>query len=140
MRVFVLTIILAVFVSLAATPAYSQDANAELTADLQEWLVGRWLCEYSRSMKAEAIYGADKEFLWIFSIGRVPYATVIRQMGTYDIVVPGDEGHQATIMATIQGTLPEDPEFVPGALEQADITRTGADTLQDSSGECVRKE
>ena len=141
MRLFVLAIILAVFMSLAATtPAYSQDANPELTAELQEWLVGRWLCEYSRSMKAEAIYRADREFLWIFSIGRVPYATVIRQMGTYDILVPGKDGHQAAILATIQGTLPEDPQFVPGLLEQADFPRTGADTLQDSNGECVRTE
>jgi hypothetical protein len=141
MRLFVLAVILAVFVSLAATtPAYSQDANPELAAGLQEWLEGRWLCEYSRSMKAEAIYGADKAFLWIFSIGRVPYATVIRQMGTYDIVAPGNDGHQAAILATIQGTLPDDPQFVPGKVEQADFTRTGADTLQDSNGECVRTE
>ena len=141
MRLFVLAIILAVSVSLGATtPAVSQDANAELTGELETWLVGRWLCEYSRSMKAEAIYRADKEFLWIFSIGRVPYATVIRQMGTYDISVPGDDGHQAAILATIQGTLPEDPQFVPGKVEQADFTRTGANTLQDSNGECVRTE
>ena len=141
MRRFALTIVVAAITCLLAAPAaYTQDADPELTADLQKWLEGRWLCEYSRSMKAEAIYRADNEFLWIFSIGRVPYATVIRQMGSYEIIAPGKEGHQAAILATIQGTLPEDPEFVPGKVEQADFTRTGADTLQDSNGECVRTE
>lgn len=136
MRSFVMAVILA---SLAATaPAYAQDANPELTADLQNWLVGRWVCEYSPSMKAEAIYGADKEFLWIFSIGRVPYATVIRQMGSYEIIAPGNDGHQAAIVATIQGTLPEDPQFVPGKQEQADFTRVGANSMRDSNGECER--
>ena len=136
MRLFVIAVILA---SLAATaPAHAQDANPELTADLQNWLVGRWVCEYSPSMKAEAIYGADKEFLWIFSIGRVPYATVVRQMGSYEIIAPGNDGHQAAILATIQGTLPEDPQFVPGKQEQADFTRVGANSMRDSNGECER--
>ena len=71
-------------------------------------------------------------------IGRVPYATVIRQMGSYEIIAPGNDGHQAAIVATIQGTLPEDPQFVPGRQEQADFTRNGANSMRDSNGECQR--
>ena len=78
MRLFVLAITLAIFASLAATPpAYTQDANPELAADLQKWLVGSWMCRYSRSMRMQAIYGTDKQFEWIFHIGMVPYATTI---------------------------------------------------------------
>lgn len=140
MRLSVLAIVLAILTSLMATlPGHADNDNPELIADLQEWLPGRWLCEYSPTMKAEAIYGADKEFLWIFSIGRVPYATVFRQMGSYEIVAPGGDGHEAAVLATIQRTLPEDPAFVPGKQEQANFTRTGANTLQDSNGECVRR-
>ena len=140
MRLFVLAIVLAVLTSLAATlPGHADNVNQELIADLEEWLAGRWLCEYSPTLKVEAIYGADKEFLWIFSIGRVPYATVIRQMGSYEIIAPGNDGHQAAVLATIQGTLPEDPQFVPGKQEQADFTRLGANALRDSNGDCVRR-
>ena len=140
MRLFVLAIVLAVLTSLAATlPGHADNVNQELIADLEEWLAGRWLCEYSPTLKVEAIYGADKEFLWIFSIGRVPYATVIRQMGSYEIIAPGNDGHQAAVLATIQGTLPEDPQFVPGKQEQADFTQLGANALRDSNGDCVRR-
>ena len=139
MRLSVLAIVLAILTSLVAnSPGHADNANQDLIADLEEWLAGRWLCEYSPTMKAEAIYGADKEFLWIFSIGRVPYATVFRQMGSYEIIAPGDDGHQAAIMATIQRTLPEDPQFEPGKQEQADFTRVGADSMRDSNGECER--
>ena len=139
MRLSVLAIVLAVLTSLAATlPVHADNANQELTADLQNWLVGRWVCEYSPSLKVEAIYGTDKEFMWIFSIGRVPYATVVRQMGSYEIIAPGNDGHQAEILATVQRTLPEDPQFVPGKQEQADFTRAGADSMHDSNGECER--
>lgn len=139
MRLSVLAIVLAILTSLVAnSPGHADNANQELIADLEEWLAGRWLCEYSPTMKAEAIYGADKEFLWIFSIGRVPYATVFRQMGSYEIIAPGDDGHQAAIVATIQRTLPEDPQFEPGKQEQADFTRVGADSMRDSNGECER--
>ena len=137
MRLSVLAIVLAVLTSLVATlPIH---ADQELTADLQNWLAGRWVCEYSPSLKVEAIYGADKEFMWIFSIGRVPYATVVRQMGSYEIIAPGNDGHQAAILATIQRTLPEDPQFVPGNQEQADFTRIGANSMRDSNGECERR-
>lgn len=140
MRLFVLAMILAIFASLAPTPpADAQETDAELIADLEEWLAGRWLCEYNPSLKAEAIYGADKEFLWIFSIGRVPYATVVRQMGSYEIIAPGNDGHEAAVLATIQGMLPEDPQFVPGNQEQADFTRTGANSMRDSNGDCERR-
>ena len=136
MRLTVLALVLAILTSLVATlPVH---ANQELTDDLQNWLVGRWVCEYSPSLKVEAIYGADKDFMWIFSIGRVPYATVLRQMGSYEIIAPGNDGHQAAILATVQRTLPEDPAFEPGNQEQADFTRTGADSLRDSNGECER--
>ena len=136
MRLSVLATVLAVLTSLAAIlPVH---AEQELTADLQNWLVGRWVCKYSPSLKVEAIYGADKEFMWIFSIGRVPYATVLRQMGSYELIAPGNDGHQAAILATVQRTLPEDPQFVPGEQEQADFTRAGADTMRDSNGECER--
>jgi len=139
MRLSVLAIVLAILTSLVAnSPGHADNANQELIADLEEWLAGRWLCEYSPTMKAEAIYGADKEFLWIFSIGRVPYATVFRQMGSYEIIAPGDDGHQAAIVATILRTLPEDPQFEPGKQEQADFTRVGADSMRDSNGECER--
>jgi len=139
MRLPVLAIVLAVLTSLAATlPVHAENANQELTADIQNWLVGRWVCEYSPSLKVEAIYGADKEFMWIFSIGRVPYATVFRQMGSYEIIAPGNDGHEAAVLATIQRTLPEDPQFVPGNQEQADFTRAGADSMRDSNGECER--
>jgi len=139
MRLSVLAIVLAILTSLVAnSPGHADNANQDLIADLQEWLAGRWLCEYSPTMKAEAIYGADKEFLWIFSIGRVPYATVFRQMGSYEIIAPGDDGHQAAIVATILRTLPEDPQFEPGKQEQADFTRVGADSMRDSNGECER--
>lgn len=139
MRLSVLAIVLAVLASLVATlPGHADNANQELIADLEEWLAGRWLCEYSPTMKAEAIYGADKEFLWIFSIGRVPYATVFRQMGSYEIIAPGNDGHQAAIVATIQRTLPEDPQFEPGKQEQADFTRVGTNSMRDSNGECER--
>lgn len=140
MRLSVLAIVLTVLASLvAALPVHADNANQELTAELQNWLVGRWVCEYSPSLKVEAIYGADEEFMWIFSIGRVPYATVVRQMGSYEIIAPGNDGHQAAVLATIQGTLPEDPEFEPGKQEQADFTRTGANTLRDSNGDCERR-
>ena len=140
MRLSVLAIVLAILTSLVASPpGHADNANQELIADLEEWLAGRWLCEYSPSLKAEAIYGADKEFLWIFSIGRMPYATVVRQMGSYEIIAPGNGGHQAAVLATIQGILPEDPQFVPGKQEQADFTRVGANTLRDSNGECERR-
>ena len=140
MRLSVLAIVLTVLASLVATlPVHADNANQELTAELQNWLVGRWVCEYSPSLKVEAIYGADEEFMWIFSIGRVPYATVVRQMGSYEIIAPGNDGHQAAVLATIQGTLPEDPEFEPGKQEQADFTRTGANTLRDSNGDCERR-
>ena len=139
MRVFVLAIVLAILTSLSVTPpAHAEDANPELIADLQNWLAGRWLCQYSPSMKAEAIYGGDKQFQWIFRIGRAPYSTVIRQMGSYEIITPGGDGHQAAVLATIQRTLPEDPQFVPGKQEQADFTRTGANTMRDSNGDCER--
>lgn len=139
MRLSVLAIVLAILTSLVAnSPGHADNANQDLIADLQEWLAGRWLCEYSPTMKAEAIYGTDKEFLWIFSIGRVPYATVFRQMGSYEIIAPGDDGHQAAIVATILRTLPEDPQFEPGKQEQADFTRVGADSMRDSNGECER--
>ena len=140
MRLFVAAIVLAILTSLAAIPpGHADNANQELIADLEEWLAGRWLCEYNPSLKAEAIYGADKEFLWIFSIGRVPYATVVRQMGSYEIIAPGNDGHQAAVLATIQGMLPEDPQFVPGNQEQADFTRTGANSMRDSNGDCERR-
>ena len=91
MRLFVLAIILAVSVSLGATtPAFSQDANPELTEELETWLVGSWLCQYSPSMKATAIYREDNQFVWIFRIGMPPYVTVVRQMGSYQVMsVPG---------------------------------------------------
>ena len=140
MRLFALTIILASLACLAPTPqAFAQDAEPELIADLQKWLVGSWLCQYSPSIKAQAIYGKDKQFEWIFRIGRPPYVTVIRQMGSYDIITPGNDGYQAAVLATVERTLPEDPEFEPGKQEQADFTRAGANTLQDSNGECVRR-
>ena len=140
MRLSALAIVLAILTGLVASPpGHADDPNQELIADLQEWLAGKWLCVYSPSLKAEAIYGADKEFLWIFSIGRVPYATVVRQMGSYEIIVPGNDGHEAAILATVQGTLPEDPAFEPGKQEQADFTRIGADALRDSNGECERR-
>ena len=140
MRLSVLAITLAVLTSLAATlPVHADNANQELTAELQQWLVGRWVCVYSPSLKVEAIYGADEEFVWIFSIGRVPYATVVRQMGSYQIIAPGNDDHQAAVLATIQRTLPEDPQFVPGNQEQADFTRIGANALRDSNGECERR-
>ena len=48
MRLFVLAIVLAVLTSLAATlPGHADNVNQELIADLEEWLAGRWLCEYS---------------------------------------------------------------------------------------------
>ena len=139
MRLSVLAIVVVILTSLVAnSPGHADNADQELIADLEGWLLGRWLCEYSPTMKAEAIYGADKEFLWIFSIGRVPYATVFRQMGSYEIIAPGDDGHQAAIVATIQRTLPEDPQFEPGKQEQADFTRVGANSMRDSNGECER--
>ena len=101
MRLFALTIILASLACLAPTPqAFAQDAEPELIADLQKWLVGSWLCQYSPSIKAQAIYGKDKQFEWIFRIGRPPYVTVIRQMGSYDIITPGNDGYQAAVLAT----------------------------------------
>ena len=140
MRLFALTIILAALACLTPAPqAYAQDADPELIADLQKWLVGSWLCQYSPSLKAQAIYGADKQFEWIFRIGRPPYVTVIRQMGSYDLIVPGNDGHQAAVLATVERTLPEDPGFEPGKQEQADFTRAGTNALQDSNGECVRR-
>lgn len=140
MRLFTLTIILAALACLAPTPpASAQDADPELTADLQEWVVGSWLCQYSPSMKAQAIYGEDMQFEWIFRIGRPPYVTVVRQMGSYEVVTPGSDGHQAAVMATVERTLPEDPAFEPGKQERADFTRTGTNTLQDSNGECTRR-
>ena len=141
MRLFILTIILAALACLLVPtlPAFAQDADSELIADLQKWLIGSWLCQYSPSMKAQAIYGADKQFEWIFRIGRPPYVTVIRQMGSYDVIMPGNDGYQAAVLATVERTLPEDPEFEPGKQEQADFTRAGANTLQDSNGECVRR-
>ena len=63
-----------------------------------------------------------------------------RRDGTYEIVAPGDDGHQAAVLATVQRTMPDDPEFVPGKQERMDFTRMGADKLQDSSGQCVREE
>lgn len=139
MRLSVLAIVLAVLTSLAATlPVHADNVNQELIADLQNWLAGRWVCKYSPSLKVEAIYGTDKEFMWIFSIGRVPYATVLRQMGSYEIIAPGNDGHQAAILATVQRTLPEDPAFEPGQQDQADFTRTGADSMRDGNGECER--
>lgn len=140
MRLSVAAIVLAVLTSLVAfPPAHADNTNQELIADLEAWLAGRWLCEYSPSLKVEAIYGADKEFLWIFSIGRVPYATVVRQMGSYEIITPGNDGHEAAVLVTVQGTLPEDPQFVPGNQEQADFTRVGVNALRDSNGECQRR-
>ena len=104
MRLFVLAITLAIFASLAATPpAYTQDANPEFTADLQKWLVGSWMCRYSRSMRMQAIYGAD-----------------------------------AMVLATIQGSFPEDPQYQAGREEQADFTRAGPNALRDSTGDCER--
>ena len=139
MRFLVLAIILAVFASLAAAPpAYTQDANPELTADLQKWLVGSWTCRYSRSMTMQAIYGADKQFEWIFQIGIVPYATTIRIFGSYEVTTPGNDGHDAMVLATIQGSLPEDPQYAAGREEQADFTRTGANIMRDSNGDCER--
>ena len=140
MRPFALTLILAAFACLAPTPpAYAQDASPELTAELRTWLIGSWLCQYSAAMKVQAIYGEDEQFEWIFRIGRPPYVTVIRQMGSYDVITPGGEGHQAAVVATVERALPEDPEFKPGKQEQADFTRAGPNTLQDSNGECVRR-
>ena len=139
MRLFVLAITLAIFASLAATPpAYTQDANPELTADLQKWLVGSWMCRYSRSMRMQAIYGADKQFEWIFHIGMVPYATTIRIFGSYEISTPGNDGHDAMVLATIQGSFPEDPQYQAGREEQADFTRAGPNALRDSTGGCER--
>jgi hypothetical protein len=139
MRLFVLAITLAIFASLAATPpAYTQDANPELTADLQKWLVGSWMCRYSRSMRMQAIYGADKQFEWIFHIGMVPYATTIRIFGSYEITTPGNDGHAAMVLATIQGSFPEDPQYQAGREEQADFTRAGPNALRDSTGDCER--
>ena len=140
MRLVVLAIILAMFAGLAATPpAYAEDANPVLTADLQKWLVGSWMCRYSRSMRMQAIYGADTQFEWIFHIGIVPYATTIRIFGSYDIATPGSDGHDAVVLATIQGSFPEDPQYPAGREEKADFTRTGANTMRDSNGECVRR-
>ena len=140
MRLLILTLVLGLLACLAPSqPAGAQDADPELTADLQKWLAGSWLCQYSPSLKAQAIYGEDKKFEWIFRIGMPPYVSVIRQMGSYEIITPGNDGHQAAVVATIEGTAPEDPEFEPGKQEQADFTRTGANTLQDSNGECVRR-
>ena len=53
---------------------------------------------------------------------------------------PGSDGHQAAVSATVERTLPDDPQFEPGKVEQADFTRTGANTFEDSSGECVRRQ
>ena len=140
MRLFALTVILAALVSLVPAPQnFAQDADPELTENLKQWVVGSWLCQYSPSMKAQAIYGEDGQFEWIFRIGRPPYVTVVRQMGSYEIVTPGNDGYQAAVLATVEGTHPEDPQFVPGKQEQADFTRTGTNTLQDSNGECVRR-
>ena len=140
MRLFTLTIVLGALVCLAPpSPANAQDGDPELTADLQKWLVGSWLCQYSPSLKAQAIYGEDSRFEWIFRIGRPPYVTVVRQMGSYEIITPGGDGYQAAVVATIDGTLPEDPAFEPGKQEQADFNRAGANSLEDSNGECVRR-
>lgn len=139
MRLFVLAMILAVLAGLAATPpAYGQNANPELTAELQKWLVGSWVCRYSRSLQMQAIYRAEKQFEWIFRIGIVPYATTIRIFGSYEITTPGNDGHDAMVLATIQGSVPEDPQYPPGREEQADFTRTGANTMRDSNGDCER--
>lgn len=139
MRFIVLAIILALFAGLAATPpAHAEDANPELTAALQKWLVGSWMCRYSRSMRMQAIYGADKQFEWIFHIGMAPYSTTIRIFGSYEITTPGNNDHDAMVLATIQGSFPEDPQYPAGRQEQADLTRTGANTMRDSNGECER--
>ena len=141
MRLFVLALIVAAGASLGSTtPAFSQDADPESIADLQRWLEGRWVCEYSRTLKTVAIFKADNTFLWIHSIGMVPYASLSRRDGTYEIIAPGEDGHQAAVLATVQRTMPDDPEFVPGKQERMDFTRMGADKLQDSSGQCVREE
>ena len=60
-------------------------------------------------------------------------------MGSYEIITPGSDGYQATVVATIDATLPEDPAFEPGKQEQADFDRAGANSLEDSNGECVRR-
>ena len=140
MRPFFLTVLLVVYACLAPIPSASaQDGDAELSAELQKWLVGSWLCQYSPSMKATAIYKEDGQFVWIFRIGMPPYVTVIRQMGSYDVKTPGADGHQAAVVATIERVQPEDPEFEPGGQEQADFSRVDANTLSDSNGECVRR-
>ena len=139
MRLFVLAITLAIFASLAATPpAYTQDANPELTADLQKWLVGSWMCRYSRSMRMQAIYGADKQFEWIFHIGMVPYATTIRIFGSYEITTPGQRRPRRHGAGNDPGSFPEDPQYPAGREEKADFTRTGASTMRDSNGDCER--
>ena len=140
MHLFLLTILLHASVWLAPIPsAHAQDGDAELTAELQNWLVGSWLCQYSPSMKATAIYREDNQFVWIFRIGMPPYVTVVRQMGSYQVMTPGGDGHQAAVLATVERVQPEDPEFVPGKQEQADFTRVDSNTLSDSNGECVRR-
>lgn len=140
MRLFTLTILLGALVCLAPPPpAGAQDGDPELTAELQKWLIGSWLCQYSPSLKAQAIYGDDNQFEWIFRIGRPPYVTVVRQLGSYEVLTPGNDGYQGTVLATIEGTIPEDPGFEPGKQERADFTRTGANSLEDANGECVRR-
>ncbi len=140
MRLFVLVMILAMFASLTATPspARADDADPELTADLQKWLVGSWMCRYSRSMRMQAIYEADKQFEWIFYIGMAPYSTTIRIFGSYEVTTPGNDGHDAMVLATIQGSFPEDPQYPAGRQEQADFTPTGANAMRDSNGDCER--
>ena len=141
MRLSTLIAVLASLLCLAPLqPAGAQDGDPELIPELQKWLVGSWLCQYSPEMKAQAIYGDDMQFRWIFRIGRPPYVTVIQQMGSYEIITPGSDGHQAAVSATVERTLPDDPQFEPGKVEQADFTRTGANTFEDSSGECVRRQ
>ena len=140
MRLFLLTILLVASVFLAPIPsAYAQDGDPELSAELQKWLVGSWLCQYSPSIKVQAIYGEDKQFVWIFRIGMPPYVTLIRQMGSYDVMTPGEDGHQAVVVATVERVQPEDPEFEPGKQEKANFTRLDSSTLSDSNGECSRR-
>ena len=140
MRSFVLTTLLVAFVCMAPLPpAHAQDGDAELSAELQQWLVGSWLCQYSPSIKVQAIYGDDKQFVWIFRIGMPPYVTVVQQMGSYEVMTPGAEGYQGAVVATIERVQPEYPGFEPGKQEQADFTRVDSNTLSDSNGECVRR-
>lgn len=123
----------------AACQQQSNGAELKPAAELQQWLLGSWTCQYGRTTRVRAVYRPNRKFEWLVTVGRAPYSKSIRIWGAHEVVAQDGASDEGVLQATIDGSNPEDPQYYQGRLVSGPFTRTGPDTLSDENGTCERK-